>query len=121
MFLIRVSVRLGEYDLESEEDCTFNNINVRCEDPPKDYAPSELVLHPGFNNQDRTQFKNDIALIRLQTRVDFSGTHAVIQTRIPTDAEIISTRTRLFHSSFLHIPLRRCDTRGRQMKSLIFF
>jgi hypothetical protein len=76
MVLIRVGLRLGEYDLNSEEDCSLNNSTVQCADAPRDYAPSEIVLHSGFNHQDRTEFKNDIALIRLRTRVDFSGAHA---------------------------------------------
>jgi hypothetical protein len=74
MVLTRVSLKLGEYDLESEEDCSLNNRTVRCPDTPRDYAPSDFVLHSGFNHRDKTLFKNDIALIRLQTRVDFSGT-----------------------------------------------
>jgi hypothetical protein len=69
-------LRLGEYDLESEEDCSLNNSTVRCPDTLRDYAPSDFVLHSGFNLQDATWFKNDIALIRLRTRVDFSGKHA---------------------------------------------
>jgi hypothetical protein len=74
LVVIRVGLRLGEYDLNSEEDCSLNNSTVRCLDIPRDYAPSEFVLHSGFNPHDKTEFKNDIALIRLRTRVDFSGT-----------------------------------------------
>jgi hypothetical protein len=74
MVLIRVGLRLGEYDLNSEEDCSLNNSTVRCADVPRDYVPAEIMLHSGFNQQDRTWFRNDIALIRLRSRVDFSGT-----------------------------------------------
>lgn len=79
MVLIRVGLRLGEYDLDSEEDCSLNNSTVRCPDVSRDYDSSEIVLHSGFDHKDRREFKNDIALIRLRTRVEFSGTHVNIQ------------------------------------------
>ncbi|XP_033609671.1 serine protease easter-like isoform X2 [Cryptotermes secundus] len=67
-----VGLRLGEYDLNSEEDCSLNNSTVQCPDASRDYALSEIVLHSGFKPQDRIQFKNDVALIRLRSRVHFS-------------------------------------------------
>lgn len=80
--LARVSLRLGEYDFSSEEDCSPDNSTVPCPGPLRDYAPSEFVLHSGFNLQDKTEFRNDIALIRLQTKVELSGTDMNIQTRL---------------------------------------
>ncbi|KAJ4436621.1 hypothetical protein ANN_16752 [Periplaneta americana] len=69
-----VAVRLGEYDLRREEDCPQNSSKTnRCSLRSRDYAVSEIVLHPRYNQQDRIQFKNDIALIRLKTRVELSG------------------------------------------------
>ncbi|XP_069688638.1 phenoloxidase-activating factor 3-like [Periplaneta americana] len=68
-----VAVRLGEYDLRREEDCPQNSSKTnRCSLRSRDYAVSEIVLHPRYNQQDRIQFKNDIALIRLKTRVELS-------------------------------------------------
>jgi hypothetical protein len=75
--LIRVGLRLGEYDLASEADCSLDNITVECPGSTRDYAPAELLIHSGFNPQDKTEFRNDIGLIRLQTRVQFSGTLSI--------------------------------------------
>ncbi|KDR03822.1 hypothetical protein L798_04465, partial [Zootermopsis nevadensis] len=67
-----VSLRLGGYNLSSEEDCFPDNSNDPCLGPPRDYVPSELVVHSGFNPNDKTKFRNDVALIRLQTKVELS-------------------------------------------------
>lgn len=101
MVLIRVGLRLGEYDLNSEEDCSLNNSTVQCPDAPRDYAFSEIVLHSGFKPQDRIQFKNDVALIRLRSRVDFSGTHANIQPGVLTYTLTWSSQT---HSRTYFLP-----------------
>jgi hypothetical protein len=70
-------VRLGEYDLASEADCSLDNITVECPGSTTDYALAELLIHSGFNPQDKTEFRNDIGLIRLQTRVQISGTLSI--------------------------------------------
>lgn len=72
--LRRVGLRLGEYDLASEADCSLDNVTVRCPGSTTDYAPAQLLIHSGFNPQDRKEFRNDIALVRLKTRAQFSGT-----------------------------------------------
>lgn len=71
--LMRVGVRLGEYDLSSDADCSLDNVNVQCPGSTRDYAPAQLLIHSGFNPQDRREFRNDIALVRLKTRAQFSG------------------------------------------------
>jgi hypothetical protein len=75
--LMRVGLRLGEYDLTSEADCSLNNVTVRCPGSTTDYAPAQLLIHSEFNPQDRMEFRNDIALVRLQTRAQFSGTLSI--------------------------------------------
>jgi hypothetical protein len=75
--LMRVGLRLGEYDLASEADCSLDNVTVRCPGSTRDYAPAQLLIHSGFNPQDRWEFRNDIALVRLQTRAQFSGTFSI--------------------------------------------
>jgi hypothetical protein len=75
--LMRVGLRLGEYDLASEADCFLDNVTVRCTGSTRDYAPSQLLIHSEFNPQDRTEFRNDIALVRLQTRAQLSGTLSI--------------------------------------------
>jgi hypothetical protein len=75
--LMRVGLRLGEYDLVSEADCSLDNVTVQCPGSARDYAPAQLLMHSGFNPQDREDFRNDIALVRLQTRAEFSGTLSI--------------------------------------------
>lgn len=75
--LMRVGLRLGEYDLASEADCSRDNVTVRCPGSTRDYAPAQLLIHSGFNPQDRKEFRNDIALVRLKTRAQFSGTLSI--------------------------------------------
>jgi hypothetical protein len=75
--LMRVGLRLGEYDLASEADCSRDNITVRCPGSTRDYAPSQLLIHSGFNPQDEVEFRNDIALVRLQTRAQLSGIFSI--------------------------------------------
>jgi hypothetical protein len=87
-------LRLGEYDFNGEEDCSPNS-TLRCPGRPRDYVPAELVLHSGFNEQDRTEFRNDIALIRLQTRVELSGTHMDTQSELSGTHTAIKTRLEL--------------------------
>ena len=75
--LLRVRLRLGEYDLASEADCFMNNNTVRCPGSTRDYAPAQVLIHSGFNPQDKMEYRNDIALVRLQTRAEFSGTLSI--------------------------------------------
>jgi hypothetical protein len=79
--LIRVGLRLGEYDLASEADCSLNGITVQCPGSTRDYAPAELLIHSGFDPLDRSEYRNDIALVRLQTRAQFSGTLSIFPVR----------------------------------------
>jgi len=71
---MRVGLRLGEYDLASEADCSLNNVTVRCPGSTRDYAIAQILIHSGFDPRDRTGYRNDIALVRLQTRAQSSGT-----------------------------------------------
>jgi secreted trypsin-like serine protease len=67
-----VGLRLGEYDLASEADCSLNNVTVRCPGSTRDYAIAQILIHSGFDPRDRTGYRNDIALVRLQTRAQSS-------------------------------------------------
>jgi hypothetical protein len=75
--LMRIGLRLGEYDLDSEADCSLDNVTVRCPGSTRDYVPAQLLIHSGFNPQDTREFRNDIALVRLRTRIQFSGTLSI--------------------------------------------
>jgi hypothetical protein len=106
--LVRVSLRLGEYDLSSEEDCSPGNRAAACPSPPRDYVPSELVLHSGFNQHDKQTFMNDIALIRLQTKVELSGTDMNIQTRVQRSLSTATCRLERSESTCMYTYMLTC-------------
>lgn len=63
-------VRLGEWDLTTSEDCeTANSGEKYCAPPVQDFEPEEIIAHPSYNT--RTRFSDDIALIRLNRKINF--------------------------------------------------
>lgn len=68
----RSSVRLGEWDIDSEHDCVFREEGYEeCSDAPLDFEPEEIIPHPGFSVD---HLQNDIALIRLKTAAPWTDT-----------------------------------------------
>ncbi|XP_049780413.1 melanization protease 1-like isoform X1 [Schistocerca cancellata] len=69
-----VSVRLGEFDVDSEFDCFEPDVNGTrvCADPPLDVEPERLLPHPGYRGQDNS-YQNDIGLIRLNQEVMYTN------------------------------------------------
>jgi len=57
----RESVRLGEHNLGTVEDC-----DDYCTDPVQDYEIAVSIPHEQFDSH---QLKNDIGLVRLKTKV----------------------------------------------------
>lgn len=62
-----VSVRLGEWNLTSRMDCFAEN---DCADSPLDVDVVEEVVHPYFS---LATGNNDIALLRLAYKIQFTG------------------------------------------------
>lgn len=62
-----MSVRLGEWNMTSMNDCYAES---DCADTPEDIDVEEEVVHPYFS---LTTGNNDIALLRLKRRVQFTG------------------------------------------------
>ncbi|EDS29228.1 proclotting enzyme [Culex quinquefasciatus] len=60
------SVRLGEWDLESEEDC--NDIE-ECNDPPLSVGVEKVIPHADFS---MVTTYNDIALVKLNESVNYT-------------------------------------------------
>lgn len=60
MFSIRISVRLGEWDLRQQNDCEGNV----CADAAIDIPVEQLIPHEDYQSTSKRQ-ENDIALIRL--------------------------------------------------------
>lgn len=66
-FFRRVSVRLGEWDSDNNEDCQ----NYLCADPVVDIRVKRVILHELYSN-DGTDPDFDIALIELEQDASFS-------------------------------------------------
>lgn len=66
----RVKVRLGEHNRDTENDC--DDEGNYCLPKPEDILISEKIIHKDYN-LDSTSYHHDIALLRLQRRVIFSG------------------------------------------------
>lgn len=60
-------VRLGEWDLNTNQDCEEDN----CSDPVLDVPVVERIPHENYNPASRAQ-ENDIALLRLGRSVQFT-------------------------------------------------
>lgn len=65
-----IGVRLGEWDLTSEQDC--DNANGNCADAPVDMGIEKIIVHEGYANN--KSYYNDIALIRFNRSVNMSDT-----------------------------------------------
>ena len=67
------SVRLGEWNTESDTDCDESFINDKvCNDPPIDVAIERKILHESYNAKDKSN-RNDIGLLRLAESVTYSN------------------------------------------------
>ncbi|KAH8274284.1 hypothetical protein KR026_004372, partial [Drosophila bipectinata] len=65
----RVSVRIGEYNITSAEDCVLYGGKRECLPPPVDIQVGEMIVHPNYSE---VNYQNDIALIRLKDPVQFN-------------------------------------------------
>ncbi|KAF5289870.1 hypothetical protein FQR65_LT02004 [Abscondita terminalis] len=61
-----VSVRLGEHNLETEQDC-----QEYCADPPINVPVQELIPHEKYDVNSIHRY-HDIALLRLQRKIDYT-------------------------------------------------
>ncbi|XP_013171014.1 PREDICTED: venom protease-like [Papilio xuthus] len=60
-----LSVRLGEWDTETEKDCNEDY----CSDPPVDVKVVQVIVHPKYNKK---LHDGDIALLRLGNSVNYT-------------------------------------------------
>lgn len=69
----RVSVRLGEHDLNSDTDCAKSNYGDEyCSDTPINVPVAETIAHESYDPLGIDQH-HDIALLRLIRNVEFTG------------------------------------------------
>lgn len=67
--LCRENVVLGEYDTRTKTDCVEVDGYRQCAPPAKSFKVQRAFLHPGW----RERQEDDIALLRLDKRVQFNG------------------------------------------------
>lgn len=66
------SVRLGEFNKDSDVDCSFNGFNTIClKTPPINVNIEDKLTHWKYNPEDDNQ-KHDIALLRLERKVKYN-------------------------------------------------
>lgn len=69
----RESVVLGEYNTETETDCIEYDEGITdCADEPKVFPIKTVELHPQWDYHSGNK-ENDIALLRLDRPVDYTG------------------------------------------------
>lgn len=80
-----VSVRLGEYNTDTEEDCLETGKGQKqCAPPAVDVAVEETIAHEDYNPYDTNQY-HDVALLRLIRDVQFSDfVRPICLPKIPT-------------------------------------
>ena len=63
----RARIDLGDWNIKTEEDC----YRGRCIKSVVSRQPEEILIHTDFNQ--RSRYSDDIALIRLDTPVEYTG------------------------------------------------
>ncbi|KAH8311737.1 hypothetical protein KR044_007760 [Drosophila immigrans] len=66
-----IGVRLGEHNLDTEQDCLFHDgIKIACPPPYEEYGIEEIRIHPKYM---KGSISHDIALIKLDKNVEFKS------------------------------------------------
>uniref|UniRef100_A0A1B0G6M0 Peptidase S1 domain-containing protein n=1 Tax=Glossina morsitans morsitans TaxID=37546 RepID=A0A1B0G6M0_GLOMM len=81
-------IRLGEHDLNQEIDCVYNE----CSEKPRDLNYEDVIIYP---NYDHRSHQNDIALIRLADKINFT------QFILPICLPLTETRMNITGGEFL--------------------
>lgn len=71
-YIYRISVRLGEYNTETDVDCVDNGYSKECAPAPLDVPVEERIAHEDYDPLDTNQY-HDIALLRLSKEVTYSS------------------------------------------------
>ncbi|XP_055640443.1 CLIP domain-containing serine protease B4-like isoform X2 [Toxorhynchites rutilus septentrionalis] len=67
-----IKVRLGEWDFESELDCTEEDGDQHCAPPVQEFDLERIMPHEGFSVRDKHK-SCDIALVRLSREAEFTN------------------------------------------------
>jgi len=65
-----IGVRVGDHDISKERDCDRdeNGLELECAERYQDFGVQSVHYHPQYT---RVKLQNDIAIIRLNSSVDF--------------------------------------------------
>ena len=69
-----VSVRVGEHDLDSDEDCTDDG--GECSPPPQEMQVEAVIFHQNYSKP--KPFQNDIAVIKLTEEVEINDYVSIV-------------------------------------------
>lgn len=70
----RLAARIGEYNTSASLDCVDGPFGQDCIDNVLEIPFEEILIHPEFSKRTYT---HDIALLRLNTTVQYTGTAIV--------------------------------------------
>ncbi|KFB41612.1 AGAP013184-PA-like protein [Anopheles sinensis] len=106
---VNLTVKLGEYDLESDVDCIFAGPNdeMFCAKPSYDVKVAEVLVHEATDNR-----LHDIALLKLSEPVSFDEWVSPIC--LPESAAIVQSAT--YHSASWN--QNTCEDGSRRYKLL---
>lgn len=67
----RKSVRLGEYNYQTDIDCIQEESGFDCADKPIDIDVDSVIIHPNYSANTHIS-GNDIAIVKLKTAVEYT-------------------------------------------------
>lgn len=67
-----IKVRLGEWDFESEMDCTEELDDLHCAPPVQEFDLERIIPHEGFSMRDMHK-SHDIALVRMSGEAEITS------------------------------------------------
>jgi len=86
-----VTVRLGEWNTDTDEDCVQQYGYEMCSDPPVDVGVEEAIPHPDYKDGSTNRY-DDIALVRLKREVPITQFVTPICLPLETDNSRVDTR-----------------------------
>ncbi|XP_063697742.1 serine protease grass-like [Culicoides brevitarsis] len=86
------TVRLGEYDTSTQQDCQSNARDSVCAPPVQEIPIRSTLIHPDY---DKNRYLNDIALVRLQYSADTSD-FAVKTICLPITQQLLRSNPQSF-------------------------
>ncbi|XP_050071970.1 CLIP domain-containing serine protease B4-like [Anopheles maculipalpis] len=73
-----VSVRVGEWNLQTNPDCTSTSDDTECAIPVQDIAIEKITIPTNYTGTGSPAVKQDIALLRLARKIEFNESVAAI-------------------------------------------